>query len=78
MRPWLPLSLVLVSGCVHRPVPADPVDQEVKARYWHGQAAQRQPRPEPGVRVMVRKPEHMEDGALRVSTTQEIILPRQP
>lgn len=78
MRPWLLLSLLGLTGCIHRPEPADPVDQAVKARYWAIQEAQRVRTESPARRLPLRKPERIEQGARRVPSTEEIILPHSP
>ena len=72
------LSLLLCAGCAHPPVPPDAVNQAVKARYWAIQETQRQSAPAPVTRLRLRQPARLEDGALRVPSTVEIILPHSP
>lgn len=72
------LSVLVITGCAHRPEPVDPVDQAVKARYWAIQELQRvAPRPAT-VRLPLHKPERIEDGARRVPSTEEITVTRSP
>lgn len=78
MRRFLPLSLLLCAGCAHPEMPEVAVNQAVKARYWAIQDAQRQAPPPPVVRLRLRRPARTEDGALRVPSTDEVLLPRTP
>ena len=78
MRLFLPLSLLLCAGCAHPAGPETAVNQAVKTRYWAIQEAQQQCPSAPVARVLLRQPARLEDGALRVPSTVEIILPYSP
>jgi hypothetical protein len=78
MRLFLLLSLLLCAGCAHPAAPEAAVNQMVKSRYWAIQEAQRQSPPAAVVRLRLRQPARLEDGALRVPSTLEIILPHSP
>lgn len=78
MRQFLPLSLLLCAGCAHPAAPTPAVNQAVKGRYWAIQEAQRQSPPPPVARIRLRQPARLEDGALRVPSTVEIVLPHSP
>jgi len=78
MRRFLPLSLLMCAGCAHPAAPEAVVNQTVKARYWAIQEAQRQSPPAPATRIQLRQPARLENGAQRVPSTVEIILPHSP
>ena len=68
MRMILPLSLLLITGCITSPPPKPDelrANAAVKERYWRMQAAQQTG---PRRSVAIRLPERIEDGARRVPT----------
>lgn len=74
MRIPLLLSLLFaLAGCASPPSPTDQTNQAVKLRYWAIQDANRERIP---LRVILRRPERVEDGSRRAPSTEVLVLPR--
>lgn len=75
MRMFLPLSFLLLAGCITPPAPNPDevrINAAVKERYWAMQAAQRQ---RPARIVNVLQAERVEAGARRVPATIQLEYP---
>lgn len=70
----LPFAL---AGCASPEKPTAQVNQAVKSRYWAIQDANRERIPSFHP-IPLRLPERFEDGALRVPSTEIILIPRSP
>jgi hypothetical protein len=76
MRLLLLLNLTFaLAGCASKPTPTDQTNQAVKTRYWAIQDANRERIPLVD-HLPLRKPERVEDGALRVPSIDHIAIPR--
>ncbi|MDO8545498.1 MAG: hypothetical protein Q7S40_34075 [Opitutaceae bacterium] len=69
------LIFFALAGCASPEKPTAQVNQAVKSRYWAIQDANRERIPIP---LPLRLPERFDDGALRVPSTEIILIPRSP
>lgn len=74
---WLLSLPFALAGCASHEKPTAQVNQAVKMRYWAIQDANRERIPlfHP---LPVHLPERFEDGAMRVPSTEIILIPRSP